>query len=1200
MPMEPKRAGISETDILVAFPFVLQGDFILSANREDILRDNDWNKALISATTDLIVSSVDAFNDTGLLKYTWPRYLRWSGFHSETVFQSFYADLLQRLRSHPVLLSQFSTLENPSRLLYLPSQFADDSKPPRPLLLGNRSLRDFASADYEPEDLEELDVPSLDDRTFVDMLEHTLTDANSDFKAKSQLWHARLAKAVVSVGVRKYGITGLPLIPLCHGHWVSATDGPFYFPEISDGLNVPNGIKFVMVDESAAKSEWRRKLYKELGAASLDSTQVFKQILDQHKHYDQDHCSWSVDDVVNHARFLHDAPSRPAYFNLSVLRVASRESCFHGGRDLYMDSPNTSFRISELFGLDNPVIHFIHERYLDEDTPTWLSWLQGELGVATRPKLEGSDGDLTKEFCWLMETKPSTVWLLLLRDNVDHASGPWHKTVAAMKKAAVLCTDSIPRKFSEVYLATSDVASESLSLKTVPFIKVDDPEHPGWLRLSHFGLGISRDLCFYLTILHKLPSLSQDDFSLIDVKRIYSEIGRRMRGSEQEIRDIFHESKLVYLDTPGLSGWNALHHYRWRSSALLSTVVPLSRRYENLRELFVGTLKIRDSDAADVVEELCNLANDVQHLTTMNKLLNQLCSFSPWSPLEVNALARLNDSNVAVFPVRSESGTLELRSAADTSWFIADRARLKNAFTGKLALLDIEKEQLVAMWPLLDNLGLQTRRLSYHAIEETEICAAVTFHDELTNLLRSKAHYVAYLVTPESREQVEQRFAAIELYSTESLVLRRRIATDTGPVLGQDETGWVVVTETAGQVYVYISSAAIEDRGLPYKPLNDRLMDVFQIDSAQELLMVLILTTNHGTAIEDILERAEMIPDALTSPKGLGAGIAKDISSFASDHITDIGNNYGSGLSPSQAPLRSCNRTGRRLGVGSSQAAPGDILKSAETFDFGSITILGSPRSIGDLAHTVALTHPENTSRSVRSGPSSHSNAFNMRALGSALGGSTFTTPASTVFIIDGPNTGARYVSVSPSTRANEWQQEIGCGGEIFIFKLLRETFQITDDCWTSASRTSLDLPSFNEFEGDYSDFTVRDPLVCAHITRWLVPTRHFAAALSAGATITYHFEVKTTSGRCKEPFRMSNNQVEHVSILSFNVKLFACTKIAQARRCHSSRSEVYIILRVYDFFNSPRVCAHVDPFALSLDNTLSFSAHGGYQVQPV
>lgn len=100
---------------------MLQGDFMLSASREDILQQNKWNDAVVDATVTLFAKCVDAFNTTDLLKHAWPRYAKSQGNAHGTIFQGFFKRLCTHLRSRKVLQSQAGSLEMPSGLSIVPS-----------------------------------------------------------------------------------------------------------------------------------------------------------------------------------------------------------------------------------------------------------------------------------------------------------------------------------------------------------------------------------------------------------------------------------------------------------------------------------------------------------------------------------------------------------------------------------------------------------------------------------------------------------------------------------------------------------------------------------------------------------------------------------------------------------------------------------------------------------------------------------------------------------------------------------------------------------------------------------------------------------------------------------------------------------------------------------------------------------------------
>lgn len=100
---------------------------------------------------------------------------------------------------------------------------------------------------------------------------------------------------------------------------------------------------------------------------------------------------------------------------------------------------------------------------------------------------------------------------------------------------------------------------------------------------------------------------------------------------------------------------------------------------------------------------------------------------------------------------------------------------------------------------------------------------------------------------------------------------------------------------------------------------------------------------------------------------------------------------------------------------------------------------------------------------------------------------------------------------------------------------MLKKEFGADHTCWTSNSRSSYHgLLSFGGNEADFADFTIWDPEVSAKITKWLLNTIGISSAGRwAGTDVTYHIEVKTTTGHSSEAFELSNNQWRLVGLPS-------------------------------------------------------------------
>lgn len=451
MPLQSRREGVSESQLLIAFPisaatepnirnqltfnflpirayglpvssiivstraetnslqFVLQGDFALSANREDIIQENEWNNRILSVAVDLFVQSVQLFNDRDFLKYTWPRYLQSQTSAHGTVFQNFRENLLRRLRKEPVLQSQALTMESPVDLRCVPQIFTDGTNSAVPLLEGSNGMSSWAANGYSFNDLKRVEVPELSPKDFTVLLRKYVTYSAESFHQREAAWQSRLANAILHAGPS--GVRDLPIVPLRGGRWVPATATKLYFPDIGAGFTLPSGIRVDIIEDGAVHDPSRYELFTRLGARHLNSAEVFQIILEEHAKHGSSYITWSAETVVAHAWFLFKSPTKPSDYDLGALRLASKNSpLLHSGKDLYMELPESTFRISDYLSVTSNVAHYLHDQYLTVAPPgqakAWLKWLQNGIGVRTMPKLMDS-GKVSQEFQAIIDSVPN-------------------------------------------------------------------------------------------------------------------------------------------------------------------------------------------------------------------------------------------------------------------------------------------------------------------------------------------------------------------------------------------------------------------------------------------------------------------------------------------------------------------------------------------------------------------------------------------------------------------------------------------------------------------------------------------------------------------------------------------------------------------------------------------------------------------------
>ncbi|TKA63588.1 hypothetical protein B0A55_10316 [Friedmanniomyces simplex] len=1194
MPVEDKRPGVTETEILMAFPidenhkavvknqdtfaflpvrsyglpFLLQADFILNAPRENILLGREWNTSLVNAAIDLFMSCVDAFNHTGLLKYAWPQYARSQGTSSGSVFNNFYTRLGDRIKLCKVLESRASTLEAPPTLQMMPAAFTDEND--KPLIMKTGGAKMYASPLYSKDDMTALGVREMTSGNFCKLLEEYAIHNATGFHSRPDAWHSKVAEVLVRIGAAN--VRHINLIPLRGGKWVSGNNKPFFFADLDGSLMVPRGINIAMIASEAARDWARRKLYAELGAQNLDVSKVYQIIVEQHNKSGQALSRWMVDDVISHALFLFNAPSKPSFCDISGLLVAAEGTpSSRPGRELYMDVPGAPVRVSDLLGACADV-KFISQRYLvcvsAEHTARWLSWLQKELEVNTLPRLRDlkQNPPITREFRWLVDKKqPSSTWLVLLRDHWDHYS---------------------------VDLARyQDLSFERLS-KVAPILAVSDPEHHNWIKLSALGLTANPTTRLYLDILSYLSGPQLSVFTPEDVKRIYTALRLRSTGDVETIKKAFRAANatLVFIPLPAPGRWISLDQARWNSPPCLSSVTPLRNTYPDLQPFFVRTLGVKDTTVEDVVSRLVDCRGRREQYNEIKSLLDYLSRSlaTPKVPVSQTVIDRLLGSDVRILPVRMSAKETELRSASDQSWFYADTTRLREGFGGKLGLLDFDMIGSSIMMPLVKALGLQGRKLSNHAIEETVATGEQTLQPTLIDSLKAKAKYIQLLVPEQARVTTLARLTSLEVYSAESLLLKRRVELKGGAIYGEGGFGQIAKTEKDGKLMVHVSQALVRKGSLPPKFLVNWLSDIFAVPSDKQQHLKEILETDDDADIEEMLEKeglmmeapppelvdAQNEDDAIVvcedEPSALSFGEVNDDTSFANPLARKT---RAPPVLPRSRFAQQSEPVSRRPDRGTSLVrglANGHAIKTN-----------GTSRDKGHIkTNGVSIFGGEgHSARSDLAVDREHIRAFEMESMHSAL--PRKASPDSGVVACGGrlalSNGGGLDLD---EDEGDPHQLENGSQGELFVYKLLTAQLGAPAECWTSDVRTQHGLPKFRDFEAFYTDFTVDDRDTCDRITQWLLNAGHIEAKRYAGKDITYRIEVKTTNGKREEPFSMSINQYN------------------QARQCHISDSNVYVILRVYNVTGTAGVCAYVDPHGQELERKLSFEPVK-YRVQP-
>jgi hypothetical protein len=177
--------------------FIIQADFITSANREDILSDSSWNQALLASVIDTFLLAVDRFTHHRTLRYVWFRYL------PNSIADSFFClvehKLLAELQLRQILYSTDGTHVPASQLFFLPLSFCDDSEAP---LIPETYLprqRLYLSPNYDTHRdghiLRRLGVREMTDDDFLAGL--AIMDNAGMFGAQNDAWHNAVATCLL-------------------------------------------------------------------------------------------------------------------------------------------------------------------------------------------------------------------------------------------------------------------------------------------------------------------------------------------------------------------------------------------------------------------------------------------------------------------------------------------------------------------------------------------------------------------------------------------------------------------------------------------------------------------------------------------------------------------------------------------------------------------------------------------------------------------------------------------------------------------------------------------------------------------------------------------------------------------------------------------------------------------------------------------
>ncbi|KAF4634009.1 hypothetical protein G7Y89_g4107 [Cudoniella acicularis] len=633
----------TEHDIFAFLPvgrFLIQADFILQANREEIMIDSDWNTAILAHIVETFCDAVLEFcRRDSPLRYQWVKFLpARKALALHPFWRGLFSRVTELLNDKDILyLHESQELRPPGTLRILPADYLDMNGSP---LFTDRPGREgkYLSLRYDPEDIETFkNVFSMRDLTDESICRRIRQDLNSpSSKIQSQDttedWHGRAAQLISSILARSLGtelethIKWLPLIPMNDGRWVCAAENPVYFPSDSEP-SIPRDI-IVTIRPDAAANLSRKAMFAALGATACPLRIVIDKLFDI---YLRQGGASDLAVSVEHLRYLywnyHFATDR-RFLLLSIYdnqerKVTSRQHV------IYLPSED-EYGPQELF---KPV------QYPQRMTPSIpvpfvnrLGWLKEALGVRDVPRLRFDAGALSTEFRHILRFRPDKVIGTLKQHWSVYRAQLSLAIVDEISTANVTCWGISPTPLKSTYFPMPILKEEAQNLGIVegfPFLKApnlseEDFFYEDWSFLERFQVKFHEGLPFYMEILSQHQSRRQKpwgDEIRNDILDTYISVACYCSENNRDsLVESFHREDLIldpcsFLPDSAAPTWIGIESCLWEGPADLLdkrtlASLPEYRNDAQITRLFHGVLGIQNAYWNDYIRTLSKLKRD--------------------------------------------------------------------------------------------------------------------------------------------------------------------------------------------------------------------------------------------------------------------------------------------------------------------------------------------------------------------------------------------------------------------------------------------------------------------------------------------------------------------------------------------------------------------------------------------------------------
>ena len=489
--------------------FLLQADFILIANREDIEKSNQWNERLLKGLADCFVQAVTRFNSAEalLLRYTWLGFLQNIPKAGSNNFSALADEILLRLKSFPVLESQSGDFVRPAGCFFIPPPFRDAEGRFVLNCAGNRQK--YIAPNYDTHDKEQnvlstMGVEIMTFGHFINVLKAYMVDHTDDFRNQNAEWHS-LISSILCDQASSTELQSLGLIPLQPDRWISKIEGQAHF-ETAEAMvagKIPEGVpELLLVDRSVSEEPQRRRLLEKLGVKCLNQAEVCRLIMNCHASTKAP--ALTIDTHISHATYLFEATSAgmfsPKGRNFWIL---DKDGQTQPTTNMYLDRPESAYPISTLLQEPSWNSRLLHPAYLlsykGEKLERWMKWLEGHLDIRSTLRI-AMKGELTHEFQHVREAHQSPMVLDIL---IDSCTKEPNQLTSNLKQqlggSNVLCESGEIVHLNKTCLPLPIL--KDLAPPGILYVQLNLPHRPIWKKLHDFGVVVEPNLAFYLQCL---------------------------------------------------------------------------------------------------------------------------------------------------------------------------------------------------------------------------------------------------------------------------------------------------------------------------------------------------------------------------------------------------------------------------------------------------------------------------------------------------------------------------------------------------------------------------------------------------------------------------------------------------------------------------------------------------------------------------